>query len=309
MRVPILTGPEAELCLFSLDVEDWFHRLDLSTAPPFLRWRSLSPRVERNMRLLFDLFSEYEVHVTCFFLGWVAEHYPALVHEALARGHEVASHGYAHQLVHDLTPAQFYTDVRRAKEILEGISGRAVAGYRAPGCSVSSRTPWFFDKLAEAGYRYDSSVFPEREHGGFLSATRVPYEVATPSGTLLEFPMTVAPMLGRQMRFGGGYLRALPYALTRNMARRVLRDGRPVVFYIHPHEIDPRQPRLEMSALRNFRTYVNLDATVAKVRRVLTDFRVTSIERYLSRRTLLGLPMPLSPPRQASTHGRSTESN
>jgi polysaccharide deacetylase family protein (PEP-CTERM system associated) len=270
-------------CIFSVDVEDWFHILALPTTPDVAQWDTLPSRVEPNFRRMLDLFSEHRVSVTCFFLGWVAERFPALVREAVERGHEIASHGYAHTLAYRMTPEAFATDVRRAKDVLEGITGKPVLGYRAPGFSVTEDTPWFFAKLAEVGYRYDSSVFPaSRQHGG-MTAPLAPYVITTPNGPLVEVPITVARVLGKPLCFfGGGYLRLFPYALTQRMGRRVLREERPVVFYIHPREIDPHHPRLPMGPARRFKSYVNLRTTEPKVRRILREFQVTTFERYIA---------------------------
>jgi polysaccharide deacetylase family protein (PEP-CTERM system associated) len=271
-------------CIFSVDVEDWFHILALPTAPDIAQWETLPSCVERNFRRLLDVFAEHDARVTCFFLGWVAERYPALVREASAAGHEVASHGYAHVLTYQMTPAAFHEDVHRTKALLEEITGRAVKGYRSPGFSATADTPWFFDELARAGYRYDSSVFPAaRQHGGMSGAQLAPHEVATENGALVEFPITIASVLGGPMCFfGGGYLRLFPYALIRRMGERVLREGRPVVFYVHPREIDPGHPRMAMGPVRRFKSYVNLATTETKVRRILDDFAVTTFENYMT---------------------------
>jgi polysaccharide deacetylase family protein (PEP-CTERM system associated) len=288
-RTMLRTPTHGTHCIFSVDVEDWFHILALPTTPDLAQWDGLQSRVEPSFRRLLDLFSEHGVTVTCFFLGWVAERFPALVREAAANGHEVASHGYAHVLAYQQTPSEFYTDVRRTKDFLEGITGRAVLGYRAPGFSVTKDTPWFFAKLAEAGYRYDSSVFPApRQHGG-MAAPLGPYVLDTPSGPIIEVPVTVARVLGRPLCFfGGGYLRLFPYALTQRMGRNVLREGRPVVFYVHPREIDPSHPRLPMGPARRFKSYVNLRTTEPKVRRILRDFRITTFEHYIAAHPPLG---------------------
>jgi polysaccharide deacetylase family protein (PEP-CTERM system associated) len=267
-----------------VDVEDWFHILDVASEPPLETWSSLESRVEKNFRRLLELFELHHTRATCFFLGWVGEHFPQLVREAVRGGHEVASHGYAHKLVYQLTREQFVADAVRAKRILEDISGEPVLGYRSAGFSVTESTGWFFDALAEAGYQYDSSVFPAaRSHGGMRSARREPHQIAA---GLTEFPMTVADLFGRPMCFfGGGYLRLFPYALIRRMARRVLAEGRPVIYYIHPREIDPAHPRLPMSAARRFKSYVNLQTTEAKLGRILGEFPAISFRDFLAVRT------------------------
>ncbi len=247
--------------IFSVDVEDWFHILDVPSAPAISEWSGMPSHVEKNFTRLLDLFSEYNAQVTCFFLGWVAERFPHLVREAVKRGHEVASHGYGHRLVFEQSQGEFYDDVRKARLLLEDIAGMRVLGYRAPGFSSTSDTPWFFDALAKAGYAYDSSVFPaHRGHGGIPEARRDPYRVDGVG--ILELPISVADFAGTGMCFfGGGYLRFFPYWLISRKVNEVVADGRPVVFYIHPREIDPAHPRLAMKASRAFKTYVNLEST------------------------------------------------
>jgi len=270
-------------CIFSVDVEDWFHILDLPSTPPLAAWDSLPSRVETNFLKLLDLFSERDVRVTCFFLGWVAEKFPHLVQEAERHGHEVASHGYAHGLVYEMTPEEFLADTRRSKAILENIVGHPVLGYRSSGFSVTDRTPWFFAALAEAGFQYDSSVFPApRQHGGLEGAQLAPYRIETPNGALTEFPVTVVKVAGRPMCFfGGGYLRLFPYFLIRHMTARVLREGRPVVFYVHPREVDPGHPRLPMGRVRSFKSYVNLRTTEPKLRRLASQFEFATFRDFM----------------------------
>jgi polysaccharide deacetylase family protein (PEP-CTERM system associated) len=270
-------------CVFSVDVEDWFHILDLPSTPSMSQWASLPSRVEADFRTLLDLFAAADVSVTCFFLGWIAERYPHLVKEAADAGHEVAAHGYAHRLVYRMSQAEFYEDARRAKQVLEDILGREVVGYRATGFSVTSATDWFFEVLLKAGYRYDSSVFPAaRGHGGLKGGCLTPHVVRVGSDRLIEFPATVSRLAGRPMCFfGGGYLRLYPYPLIAAMTRRVLREGRPVIFYVHPREIDPEQPRLPMSVKRRFQSYVNLRSTAVKITRLLNTFSFTTFEKYI----------------------------
>lgn len=271
-------------CIFTIDVEDWFHILDLPSTPDIDQWDSLPSRVETNFVRLLDIVAEYDVVATCFFLGWVAERFPHLVREAVHRGHEIASHGYAHRLVYRMNRAEFYEDALRSRKTLEDIAGAAIAGYRATGFSTTERTPWFFEAVSDAGYHYDSSVFPAaRGHGGMRSGELAPHSVPTPNGNLIEFPISVAPLLGRPMCFfGGGYLRLFPYRLVRRKAVSVLQHNRPVVFYVHPREIDPEHPRLPMGAWRRFKSYVNLTMTERKVRNLLSDFEFTTFRGYLS---------------------------
>ena len=270
-------------CVFTVDVEDWFHILALPKMPDLAEWSALPSHVASNFHAMLGIFRDRQVRVTCFFLGWVAERFPELVKAAADDGHEIASHGYAHTLVYQMTPGQFLEDVGKSKKIIEDISGTEVIGYRAPGFSVTRETPWFFDQLAQAGYRFDSSIFPgPRQHGGLDTWNRHQGTVETPHGRIEEFPITVSPVLGRPMCFfGGGYLRLAPYSLIRKMGKRVLDEGRPVIFYVHPREIDVGHPRMRMNAVRRFKSYVNLGTTRGKIERILQDFSFTTFNALL----------------------------
>jgi polysaccharide deacetylase family protein (PEP-CTERM system associated) len=270
------------MAIMSIDVEDWFHILDLPKPLSLAEWQNLPSRVEDSYLRQLDILAP--VRATCFFLGWVAERFPRLVREAAARGHEIASHGFAHQLVFRQSAEEFSSDVRRAKDALEQLAGQPVNGYRAPGFSCTADVPWFFEKLVENGYRYDSSVFPAvRGHGGLAGGEMRPHWINTRAGRLLEVPITVAQVFGRRLcLFGGGYLRLFPYCLVRAMSRRVLREGRPVVFYVHPREIDPAHPRLPMPLHRRFKCYVNLRSTEPKLRRLARDFELTTFARFIA---------------------------
>lgn len=273
--------------IFSIDVEDWFHILDVPATPPLASWDSLPSHVEANALRLLDVFDEHHAKATCFFLGWVARRYPQLVKEAARRGHEVASHGFAHRLVYDMSRREFFEDASASRRTLEDLTGSRVLGYRSAGFSVTGRVDWFFEALAEAGYRYDSSVFPAaRGHGGMCGYRREPHVVVTNSTRIVEFPVTVADVMGKALCFfGGGYLRLFPYRLIRRMVKQVLAEGRPVVFYVHPREIDPSGPRLPMPPVRRFKSYVNLHTTESKVRKILRDFPVTTFRDFLLNRT------------------------
>jgi polysaccharide deacetylase family protein (PEP-CTERM system associated) len=256
----------------------------MASAPQIETWGTLPSRVEGNFRRLLDLFEEHQARASCFFLGWVGERFPQLVREAAQRGHEIASHGYAHKLVYQMTRDEFYADAVRARKVLEDVSGGPVVGYRSPGFSVKEQTAWFPEAVAEAGYRYDSSIFPaQRAHGGMRFSRREPYRFEGPGAGLAEFPMSVVNLFGIPMCFfGGGYLRLFPYPLIRRMARRVLAEGRPVIYYVHPREIDPAHPRLPMSAVRRFKSYVNLSSTEGKLRRILSEFPTVTFHDFLA---------------------------
>ena len=270
-------------CVFSIDVEDWFHLMDLPHAPALSNWSSLPSVVERNFSDLLDMLEAGGVKATCFFLGWIAERYPHLVRRAIGGGHEVASHGYAHQLVYEMSPADFLADISRAKHCLEGISGGPVQGYRAPGFSVTSATPWFFQQVAAAGYTYSSSIFPgPRQHGGLPGFASGPSLIHTSTAVVSEIPISVVPIFGAPVCFfGGGYLRLFPYAAIRRMANRVLASGHPVIFYVHPREIDPTHPRLRMPLARRFKSYVGLSTTRPKIQNLIRDFKFSSFANLL----------------------------
>jgi polysaccharide deacetylase family protein (PEP-CTERM system associated) len=267
--------------MFSVDVEDWFHILDVPAAPDIASWSALPSRVEANFHRLLDLFSEERRQVTCFFLGWIAERFPHLVREAVQRGHEIASHGYAHRLAYTMTRSEFRADALRSRQLLEDICGTSVIGYRAPGFSSTAATPWFFNELSASGYLYDSSVFPARHgHGGSPKSALRPHLVE--GEMLIELPASVAQVGPKRVCFfGGGYLRLFPYSIIRHMGKRLMADGGPLMFYIHPREIDPGHPRIPMSYRRRFKSYVNLHTTEAKIRHIMRDFPVTTCRDFI----------------------------
>lgn len=260
--------------VLSVDVEEWFNLLEIDSVPEIAMWDLLEDRVEQSFHTIMRLCDRHGVHMTCFFLGWVAEHYPDLVREASDRGHEIASHGYAHELVYRMGRAKFAADIRRSKAFLKNVAGVRVLGYRAPGFSCIERTPWFFNELAEAGFVYDSSIFPAHHgHGGLPGAPIAPHAVKTSSGTLAEFPVSTVNIVGQRLcMFGGGYLRLFPEKLIRRMGKRVLSEGRPLVLYLHPREVDPDHPRLAMGWMRRFKSYVGLVHMAQKLKSLLSAF-------------------------------------
>lgn len=274
--------------IFTVDVEDWFNLSGSGSEPPPNSWDTMETRVERNFHAILDILAECRSSATCFFVGYFARRFPHLVREAVNRGHEIASHGYYHRMAYELAPDEFRTDARESRELLEDIGGRAVVGYRAPAFSVTKATPWYFACLIEAGYHYDSSVFPApHQTGGYSGGSLGPYVILGRKGQLIEFPISAVNLHGPLMCFfGGGYLRLFPYALVSRMAKRVLSEGRPVIFYVHPREIDPAQPRLPVSLRRRFTSYVNLDTTKTKLERILSEFPTTSFEKYLTRHSI-----------------------
>jgi len=264
----------------TVDVEDYFHVSAFDGVVPRSRWPAMESRVCANTERLLDLFAEHGISATFFVLGWVAERHPALVRLIVAQGHEIASHGYAHRLVYDQTREAFRADVCRAKALLEDTTGQRVHGYRAPSYSITPRSLWAFDVLIETGHRYDASIFPIRhDRYGIPASARHAYTVTRAAGTLLELPGSTCRIAGMNLPVGGGgYFRLLPYAWTRFGIETVNRaEGRPAIFYIHPWEIDPDQPRVACSPLSRFRHYRNLHQTEARLRRLLKDFRFASV--------------------------------
>ena len=258
----------------TVDVEDYFQVSALAPLIHRSSWDDRECRVERNVERLLELFAQRHAHATFFTLGWVAQRYPRLIQRIVGAGHELASHGYDHLRASEQTPHEFRQDVLRAKRLLEDLGSQAVLGYRAPSFSIGYSNPWAFDVLLESGYRYSSSVYPVRhDHYGMPDAPRFPYEVRP---GLTEIPVTTTRVLGRNLPAGGGgYFRLAPYGLSRWALRRVNNvDRRPAIFYFHPWEIDPEQPRVPGTGLKTrFRHYVNLDKTESRLARLLRDFR------------------------------------
>jgi polysaccharide deacetylase family protein (PEP-CTERM system associated) len=269
----------------SIDVEDYFHVSVFDGIVPRSEWERMESRVVANTERLLDIFDEYGVRSTFFVLGWVAERHPALVRLLAKRGHEVASHGYAHRLIYDQTPSAFREDVRRAKQLLEDVSGRPVAGYRAPSYSITPKSLWALDVLIEEGYEYDSSIFPIRhDRYGIPVSDRSPYVIKRKSGLIIEVPGSTTEFGPLNLPVaGGGYFRILPYWWTRWGIARVNRtEARPAIFYLHPWEIDPGQPRLKAGTLSRFRHYRNLDQTEERLRALLRDFRFGTVESVIA---------------------------
>ena len=260
----------------SVDVEDYFHVSVFDGVVPRHRWEQLESRVSANTDRLLAIFEEAGIHATFFVLGWVVERYPDLVRRIVGHGHELASHGYAHRLVYDQTPAAFREDVRKSKGLLEDAGGRLVGGYRAPSYSVTPRSLWALDILIEEGYWYDASIFPiMHDRYGIPVSARHPYAVQRRGGTLAEVPASTVRVASCNLPIGGGgYFRIFPYAWTRWGISRVNQvEHRPAVFYLHPWEIDPEQPRLPVGLVGRFRHYRNLVKTEERLRSLLRDFR------------------------------------
>lgn len=267
----------------TVDVEDYFQ---VSALAPFIardRWDSIPCRVEANVDRLLQRFADSGAKATFFTLGWIAERHPQVVRRIVDAGHELASHGYGHQRASELSREAFSHDVVSAKKILEDIAGLPVIGYRAPSFSIGKDNLWAFDVLKEAGYAYSSSVYPvQHDHYGMPDAPRFPYAVRD---GLTELPITTVRALGRNLPAGGGgYFRFAPYGVSRWAIDRFNRDEQaPAIFYMHPWEIDPQQPRVPGPGLKTrFRHYVNLHRTEDRLARLLGDFRWGRMDRVFN---------------------------
>jgi polysaccharide deacetylase family protein (PEP-CTERM system associated) len=268
----------------TIDVEDYFHVSVFDGVVPRSAWSSLDSRVAANTERLLAILDESGVRATFFTLGWVAERWPSLIRRIADLGHEIASHGYAHRLVYDQTRAAFRDDVRRAKGLLESTGGTAVHGFRAPSYSVTPRSLWALDVLIEEGYRYDASIFPIRhDRYGIPLSGRHAYVLKRDAGSLVEAPASTVRFGTMNLPIaGGGYFRLLPYAWTHmGIARLNRHERKPAIFYIHPWELDPAQPRLKAGPLSRLRHYANLSKTEARFRRLLADFRFAPLSTVL----------------------------
>jgi polysaccharide deacetylase family protein (PEP-CTERM system associated) len=269
----------------TIDVEDYFHVSVFDNVIPRSRWDGLESRVCANTDRLLETFESHGVKATFFVLGWVAERFPALVSRIVALGHEVASHGYGHRLIYQQTREGFRDDVRRAKDLLERVAGQRVEGYRAPSYSITSESLWALDVLLAEGHTYDASIFPVRhDRYGIPESPRHPHVLHREAGALIEAPGSTVRLSGINVPVaGGGYFRILPYAWTRwGMNRLNLRERRPAIFYLHPWEIDPAQPRFDAGWVGRFRHYRNLDKTEGRLRCLLRDFRFAPLRQILA---------------------------
>ena len=269
----------------SIDVEDYFQ---VAAFAPYIdrsKWESLECRVERNVDLILELLDRHGAQATFFTLGWIAERHPGIVRRIVAGGHELASHGYGHERVSDLDPQGFRSDLLRAKGILEDVGGTSVQGYRAPSFSIGRGNLWAHDVLAETGHRYSSSVYPiAHDHYGMPEAPRFAWK--SPSG-IVEIPPSSLKLLGRNLpASGGGYFRLLPYPVSRWSLRHINRvDGEACIFYFHPWEVDPAQPRIGNAGTKSkFRHYLNLDRMARRLDRLLADFRWHRVDRVFADR-------------------------
>ena len=276
---------------FTVDVEDYFQVEGFAKAIDRSSWEGFRTRVRESNSLLLDILARHKVRATFFVLGWVARKHPEIVRQIVAAGHELASHGMSHRLIYSQTPEEFRRETRDAKALLEDLAQRPVVGYRAATYSITSRSLWALDVLCEEGFQYDSSIFPMRhDRYGIPDAEPKPHVLTTPGGgRLVEFPISVLRYGGAKLPVaGGGYFRLFPYRFTRWALRKLNSQQQEFVFYVHPWEVDPEQPRVqEASALSRFRHYLNLDRCAERLSRLLGDFEFDTMHSVLARRNLL----------------------
>ena len=274
----------------TIDVEDYFQVAALAEAVDREDWHSMEYRVEANTHRLLELLERHETRATFFTLGWVAEKSPGLVRDIQKAGHEVASHGYSHQLIYNQTPEVFREETRRSKKILEDITGEPITGYRAASYSITNQSRWALDILAEEGFVWDSSIFPvHHDRYGMPGTPRWPHRLTTDNGhELAEFPLSTLKFPGYNLPIaGGGYFRLFPYWFSRWGLGSINRQGQPFVFYLHPWEVDPGQPRLDVKWFSRFRHYNNLDVCEQRLEQLLGHFRFTAMGDVLRNLKLL----------------------
>ena len=275
----------------TVDVEDYFHVQVFAGHIDRSSWDGRESRVTANVRTLLDIFERFGVRATFFVLGWEGERRPGLVREIQSRGHEVACHGYSHRLIYQQAPAVFREETERAKALLEDILGAPVIGYRAASYSIVRQSVWALDVLVELGFEYDSSIFPViHDNYGIPDAERLPHRLSAPNGgSIAEWPLSTVNLLKYRLPVGGGgYFRLMPYWLSRAALGAInRREDRPFIFYLHPWEIDPAQPRIAAGRLSRFRHYTNIDKCEGRLCRLLSDFRFDTVSDGLARLGLL----------------------
>ncbi len=269
----------------TVDVEDYFQVSAFTKNVNQNDWDKFPPRVEKNTQRLMDMFDEAGIKATFFVLGWAADRNRGLVKEIADRGHEVASHGYSHQLIYNQSQKVFREETIRSKLLLEDIIQAPVRGYRAASYSITKDSLWALDILAEVGFDYDSSIFPVRhDRYGIPDAKEIPHVLKTPQGhSLVEFPLSTAKIFNYKLPVaGGGYFRLYPYFLTQAGLRQVNSRQQPFIFYLHPWEIDPDQPNIETSWFSRFRHYNNLEKCEPRLQRLMKEFQFGTAWQVLS---------------------------
>lgn len=268
----------------SFDIEEHFQVAAFDCVARRRHWESHESRIERNTHLILDLLEERKIHATMFVLGWVADRHKELIRRIAESGHELASHGYAHELITGQTPQGFREDIRRAKHTLEDIGGRPILGYRAPTFSITRESEWALSILVEEGYKYDSSIMAVlHDYYGIPGAIPTIHTISTDSGPIWEVPPSTYKLAGISFPVaGGGYLRLFPYRLLKVLLRRIESQGHPLIMYLHPWELDPSQPRMRGSLLSEFRHYLNLEKVHSRLKQLIKDFSFGPIHHLLS---------------------------
>ncbi|MDL1956172.1 MAG: DUF3473 domain-containing protein [Candidatus Desulfofervidus auxilii] len=276
----------------TIDLEDYFQVEAFASRINYNDWDNYPCHIEKNTKKILDILDFYQIKATFFCLGWIAKRYPLLIKTIAQKGHEIASHGYAHKPIYKQSPKEFREDIKRTKNILEDIIGKPVFGYRAPTYSITQKTLWALEILAEEGYKYDSSIFPiKHDLYGIPNAPRFPFVVmfqrvnVQTCQRLFEFPLTTLRILNLNIPIaGGGYFRLFPYVFIKNALKYInIKEKKPFIFYFHPWELDPNQPRINHIPWRSrFRHYVNLHKTEKKLKKLLLDFKFNTVLKILN---------------------------
>lgn len=267
----------------TFDLEEWFHILDLPKSAYNSDWNNYPSRAEIGLDRFLDILSHFNISCTFFILGWVAEKYPNLVRKIDSFGHEIASHGYGHELIYRLGRDRFRQDIRKAKRILEDLTGNEIQGYRGPGFSITTENTWAFDVIVEEGFRYDATLYPGKHaHGGMPGMPGKPFLLLTLEGNKIEeYPVTLMNIAGYRLAFaGGGYFRLFPFVFISQCIKWLNRRGTPTMSYIHPRDLDPGVPSLPMSWKRRFKCYVNLSRSCDKLEKMLSTHPFGSIRDW-----------------------------
>jgi len=296
---------KAILNALSIDVEEYFQVTAFNGDVPYETWDSYEPRVHAATETVLSILAEYNTKATFFIVGWVARKHPGIVKAIQKEGHEIACHGYAHREISEQTPDTFRKDLRLARSILEGITGKPVRGYRAPTFSITEGTLWALDILIEEGFQYDSSVFPIRhDRYGMPKAERFPSVIRSSNGCeLLEFPMSTVRLMGMNLPFaGGGFMRLLPLGFISRVIDRINRRGQPVIVYVHPWEFDPDQPRMHASPVTTFRHYHNISVMNTKFERLLSTHNFAPVCEVLDRCERVASPLTAEATREETAN-------
>lgn len=271
--------------IITVDLEDYFMVSGFENIVKFEDWVRYESRIVINTRRILSILEEFNTRATFFVLGWVAEKNPKLIKEIYNRGHEISSHGYAHKIIYKHSPRQFREDIKKSKVILEQIIGEPILGYRAPSFSITKNSLWALDILAEEGFRYDSSIFPSyHTRGGIPGANRFPFKISRKDKEIFEFPVSTLRIFKFNIPIsGGGYFRILPYQFIQWGIREINKQGHPVIFYIHPWELDINQPKIKIKGLNRIRHYINLGKSEQRLKEFLSEFKFSSIKNFFNK--------------------------